>query len=306
MCKSHRLSEQILRCHFFAASYTKIFYSSYNVPDALTPQTFLTETCWGPKTPPAGTGTLASSPATSRSPARPRPADPRTRHAPARTDPRGPEPAGGGVLRRARLAPGVRGPAQREGSGPRAPRFSKTPTWRRPPPPATTTPPRGADGPGTARGGARKVSLLLSRPARGRRTTNPGFTYPARRGRRRRKSDSSSSRAPGADSAGSPAPASQGVCGAVPRSRPDLVAKDGRPAGAAARRWLPRPSSRTPQRPPGLAFPLRAHGRAAAHTPGASARARAHPHRSRPALSCRFPRPARAALRDALEGAGPP
>lgn len=201
-----------------------------------------------------------------------------------------------GAALRAALKPGGRARLpQREGSGPGAPRFSQTPTWRRSPPPETTTPPRAADGPGTAVGSAQKVSLLLSRPARGRRTTNPGFTYPAgRRMRLQRRSDSSLSRAPGADSACSPARASQGVQPAAPRSRRDPDSGDP-PAPPDethnGRRSWPLPCARTGAPPP---------------TRQARARARAHPHRSLSALSRLFPRPARAAPRDVLEGAGPP
>lgn len=57
------------------------------------------------------------------------------------------------------------------------------------------------------------------------------------------------------------------------------------------RRSWPLPCARTGAPPP---------------TRQARARARAHPHRSLSALSCLFPRPARAAPRDVLEGAGPP
>lgn len=275
MCKSHRLSEQILRCHFFAASYTKIFYSSYNVPDALTPQTFLTETCWGPKTPPAGTGTLASSPATSRSPARPRPADPRTRHAPARTDPRGPEPAGGGVLRRARLAPGVRGPAQREGSGPRAPRFSKTPTWRRPPPPATTTPPAaptaqgprgGAPGkfrfssPGPPGAGGRPTRASPTRPGAGGGDESPTPPRPGRRAR----------------TLPAPPPRPPRVCAARPRAAGQIWSRrtGGRPAQPLAGD-SPAPPAEPRNGRLGWPFPC---ARTGAPPPTRQARARGHEH----------------------------
>lgn len=122
--------------------------------------------------------------------------------------------------------------------------------------------------PGTAEGSARKVSLLLSPPAGGRWTTNSGFTYPAGRGRRRRRqrSDSSSSRAPGADSARSSAPASQSGQPTAFRSRRD-------PDAAGWRR-----SRSQVTLPPLQSNPTTAAGDSLSP---ARARARRHPHASR-------------------------
>lgn len=189
-----------------------------------------------------------------------------------------------GAALRAALKPGGRARLpQREGSGPGAPRFSQTPTWRRSPPPETTTPPRAADGPGTAVGSAQKVSLLLSRPARSRRTTNPGFTYPAgRRKRLQRRSDSSSSRAPGADSACCPARASQGVQPAAPRSRRNPDSGD------------PPPLQTKPTTAAGAGLsPARARARRHPHARRERAHEHTHTARSPPFLACSLAPPGR-------------
>jgi hypothetical protein len=198
------------------------------------------------------------------------------------------------------------GPPQREGSGPGAPRFSQTPTWRRPPPPATATPPPPQTVPGLREEAPGKFRFPPATPASSRQTTSRGFTYPAGRGQRRwrQRSDSSLSRTPGADSACSPAPAFQGVC--CPQSR-EAGAILTRQAGG----WLEQPlagDSPAPSVEPDNGRPgwLLSCARTAPTRQGASARARAHPPCSLPALSSGFPsphpyRPARRA-----QGAGPP
>lgn len=151
---------------FLAANHIKIRCSDYNVRDAQTLQTFWTERCWGPKMPLATTGTPVPAPP-NFSP------DLRVRFASARPPPRGPEDrtstgtapraapepsrSGGGVLRAGAAPPG-------RGERPGAPRFSQTPTWRRPPPPETTTPPRAADGRGPRREAPGKFRFSSPRP----------------------------------------------------------------------------------------------------------------------------------------------
>lgn len=178
---------------------------------------------------------------------------------------------------RARLAPGVGGPAPARGERPGAPRFSQTPTWRRPPP-ATTTPPRAADGPGTAEGSAGKFRFSSPGPPGNGGQATSGFTYPAGRGRRRqrRRSDSSSSRAPGADSTRSTAPASRGVCSQRPRAAGAIRT---RRAGGRAAPPLAGDSPAPPVEPHNgrLGWPLPCAG-TGAPPPTRQARALGHEH----------------------------
>lgn len=208
----------------------------------------------------AANGTQSSRPTTSRRPrdplgasARPRPPGPRSR-GPGRHQrgpsgqPPSPRAQAAVFCGRARLAPGVRGPAQARGERPGAPRFSQTPTWRRPPP-ATTTPPRAADGPGTVEGSVGKFRFSSPGPPGTGAQPTSSFTYPAGRGRRRRRrrSDSSSSRAPGADSARSSAPASQGVCSQRPSAAGAIRTR--RAGGRAGRRPAPPLAGDSPAAP---------------------------------------------------------
>lgn len=141
----------------------------------------------------AANGIQSSRPATSRRPrdplgasARPRPPGPRSR-GPGRHQrgpsgkPPSPRAQAAAFCGRAQLAPGVRGPAPARGERPGAPRFSQTPTWRRPPP-ATTTPSRAADGPGTVEGSAGKFRFSSPGPPGTGAQPTSSFTYPAGRG----------------------------------------------------------------------------------------------------------------------------
>lgn len=158
--KPSLLSEQVLRGHFCLPSDIQICSSGHKVPDTQTLQTFRPEICRDPETPPAVSRTPVlrphnfspglGAPSRVRRPPPRRPVD--------RTLPGGPRSpaAAAASYGRARLAPGLagrrrqlaRGPAPARGERPGAPRFSQTPTWRRPPPPATTTPPGAATAPG--------------------------------------------------------------------------------------------------------------------------------------------------------------
>lgn len=314
------LSEQILRCRILP-SHIKICCSTYNVPNAQTLQTFRKEKRWGPRTPPAANRTPVLTPRnfSSRRTSGPRwclgPPPAPGPAAPAGTSadpPDGPRARG----RRRLCSTGGRGslpaPAgqrqrgERPGSGPGAPRFSQTPTWRRPPP-ATTTPPRAADGPETAEASAGKFRFSSPGPPGTGAQPTSGFTYPAGRGRRRRqrRSDSSSSRAPGADSARSSAPVSQGVCSQRPRAGGAIRTRraGGRPAQPLAGD-SPAPPVEPHNGRRGWPLPCACTG---APPPTRQARALGHEHTHTthsPALSCLFPRPARAARATCSRGRG--
>lgn len=253
-------------------------------------QTFRTEICCDPETPPAVSGTpvprrqnfspdLGASSRVRRPPPR-RPVD--------RTLPGGPRfpAAAAASCGRARLAPGLAGRRRRLACGPAlargerlgAPRFSQTPTWRRPPPPATTTPPSAATAPGPREEAPGKFHVSSpGQPGAGGPPTRASPTPTAAGG------GGSEGEGPillvadaGRGLCPFPARASQGVCGPQRRS-----------AGAIQTRWaggtpaqpLAGDSPAPPVEPDNgcLGWPLPC-ARTGAPPPTLRARARGHEH----------------------------
>lgn len=189
--------------------------------------------------------------------------------------------------------PGPRGGVPRTGAaGPRRFQPERRPGGEPPERPVSHRPQHGvgrrrprqhlpAPRPARARGSRRPQSFASPSPARRRPVRpDPYRTYPARRGRRRRGCDSSSSSpTPGTDSACSPAPASQGAWGPA---RPARSGRGGRSRSQVTSPLLQSnpttaaPAGFTPARAPARPRPSAKHG---------------HEH-NRPALSSRFPRPA--------------
>lgn len=194
--------------------------------------------CRGPRTPWPRLGPQSSSPTTSGPTRGPLSAS-------ARPPPRGPSgqlpspPAAAAAAASCGLRVGLgrRGTApargERPGSGPGAPRFSPTPTWRRPPPPpATTTPPRATDGPGTAGRSAGKFRFSSpDPPGAGGQPTQPPPTRPGagsgssqgptppRPERRARTLPAPQPRPPGCAASGSAQPARSGRGGRAGNGR---------------------------------------------------------------------------------------
>lgn len=229
----------------------------------------------------------------------PRPAARRTERAPARPPGRPPSPpaAAAASCERARLPQG-------EGSGRERP-VSHRPQHgvgrRRPRRRHLPAPPTAGD-----RGGKRPESFASPLPARRRPVDNQLRLHLP--GRARTAAAAAKVRLLLVPSAG------RGLCSILRPSLPEWAANSvSQPARSRRGGLASKPLAGDPPAPPvephngrrGQPLPCARTG-APPPTRQPRARARAHPHRSLPALSCPFPRPARAAPRDELEGAEPP